>query len=144
MRRFMLCVLFFGLSTITLAQDAPGGMKLLPGYTHKKLQGIDSVVGAILKGDAPAMQYEIGRVVAPGGLRLGGDFTDSVARLPEAQRQWLREQTIGGVTFRIAREKTGRLLASVPSAGINFHAHPKTDADLADCLLMILSFAPKK
>ena len=47
--------------------DAPGGVRLLEGYAHKQLQGIDSAVGRIAN-EKLSINYDIGGMA---GVRVG-------------------------------------------------------------------------
>jgi hypothetical protein len=128
------------------AADAPppGNLQLLPGYVHEPLQGIDSVVGRIVKKGGLTIQYEIGRVPKPGGLAIGGDFSNAAIRLPEKNRRWLKQQVVAGQPVDIAYGKDDLLLVSYPKSGVNFTATAKTPEELADVLLMVLTYPGEK
>jgi len=118
----------------------PGGMRLLPGYTHEPLRGIDSVVGRIVKDDGWKISYEIGRISKPGRPRMGGDFSDRAKLTPKSKVRWYREQTISGQPVHIAMSKTDALIVSFPTRGMNFHATIRSSQQLVDALLMILTY----
>jgi hypothetical protein len=118
----------------------PGGMRLLPGYTHKPLQGIDSVVGRIVKDDGWIISYEIGRVSKPGKPQMGGDFSDRAKLMPKTKVRWYREQTINGQPVHLALSKTDTLLVSFPAKGMNFHTTIRSSEQLVDAMLMILTY----
>jgi hypothetical protein len=145
---FILSLLAAITSTAAAQTALPGGFEisLLPGYTHAPLQGIDSIVGKITKKDGLEIMYEIGRVPAAGGLRLGGDYSNRAAAVPEQNRLWLKEQTIGGRKFSIAYDKDHRLTISTANdkQGVNFSTVAKSEEELADVLLMVLSFGEAK
>jgi hypothetical protein len=119
---------------------APGGMRLLPGYAHKPLQGIDSIVGQIVKDDGWKISYEIGRVSKPGQPMIGGGFRDRPKLLPKAKVRWYREQTVSGQPVHLALSKDDTLLVSFPEKGMNFHTKIRSSEQLADALLMILTY----
>lgn len=119
---------------------APGGMKLLPGYVHERLQGIDSIVGRIVKKEGLSISYEIGHVPKPGGPVFGGSFSDYPKNTPADQRLWYKEQTIAGREIHTALTKTKTLMVSFPASGINFSTAIKSEEDVAEALLLILSF----
>lgn len=51
--------------TMSLAQrsnDPPGSIKLVVGYTHQRMQGIDTRVGKITKRNGLEISYDIGRL----------------------------------------------------------------------------------
>ena len=120
-----------------------GGIRLLPGYKHEALQGFDSIVGRIVKQDGLTISYEIGGIPI-GNLRLGGSFTDRPKLTPKANLKWYREQTVNGQPVHIAYLKDNTLLVSypktIPNKGINFHAKVKSTEEMADVLLMLLTF----
>jgi hypothetical protein len=121
----------------------PGGfeIRLLPGFTHKPLQGFDSIVGKIVKKDGLEIGYEIGPIPRKGQPVEGGSFVNQALQLPEGKRLWLKEQTVGGRKFYVAYSKDQRLLVSTARAkqGVNFSAVAKTPAEVADVLLMALT-----
>ncbi len=63
-RYLTILVIVCGTIGNAVAQDAsvPGHIKLLPGYHHKHLQGIDTLVGEIAKKDGLSIKYDIGRL----------------------------------------------------------------------------------
>ncbi len=125
-----------------LAADAPppGGIKLLPGYTHTPKQGFDSIHGEIAKKDGITIHYGIGRVRPPGGIGIGGDFTNAVESLREDEVQWKKEQTISGQPVQIALAKNQILYITFPRLGANFNVKTKSSEDITDTLLMVLKF----
>ena len=124
-----------------------GGIQLLPGYKHQKLQGIDSIVGKIVKQGGLTIFYEIGGI-PKGGLRFGGSFTDRPQRTPKSQRRWYKEQLIHGEPVHIAYLKDNRLLVSYPKSlpgkGINFSTKVGSADEMAEALLMLLTFPQRK
>lgn len=123
------------------ADDARlGGMTLLPGYKHHPLQGIDSIVGEIKKEGGLRIMYEIGAIPKPGAPRFGGSFSDRPKNTPKDQVRWYKEQTVNGQPVHLACKKDGFLLVSFPQKGINFSAKVSSDEELADALLMILTY----
>ncbi len=138
---FLCCAVMVSMTGSSFAADAPlGGMQLLPGYVHNPLQGIDSVVGEIKKEGGLRIMYEIGAVIPPGQPRFGGSFSDRPKMTPKQSVRWYREQMVNGQPVHIAYLKNDSLLASYPQKGINFHVQVKTTEELADALLMILTY----
>ncbi|VTR97603.1 hypothetical protein [Tuwongella immobilis] len=136
-----------GLHGTALAQTPIVGgfeIRLLPGYTHEQLQGIDSIVGKIVGKNGVDVHYEIG-VITKGPFRVGGEFSNAALRTAENDRQWLKEQTIQGHTFQIAYLKDQTLIISSNrgNRGVNFVTKAKDPGTLADLLLMTLSFTEK-
>lgn len=116
-----------------------GGIRLLDGYTHQPLQGIDSVVGRISKEGGLQITYEIGSLPRPGGLRLGGQFSDRPKQTPKDQLQWYREQTVNGEPVHLAYTKNDLLMVSYPKRGMNLSVKVTNAEEMADALLMILT-----
>ena len=129
------------LATFAADEAPPGALELPAGYKHELKQGIDSRVGAIVKADGLTINYDIGRVSKPGLPMLGGDFTDQAKRYPAAMRKWYKEQKIGGQNVHVVHAKDGMLIASFPDTGANFGVAVKNDEELAEALLIILSYA---
>jgi hypothetical protein len=113
------------------ADAAPGGMKLLSGYKHQKLRGIDTLVGKISKEGGLSIQYDIGR--------LAGNYAQSQAK---EETLWHREQVIGGRPVQLTFAKNKTLYVTLPEANANFYALAKSEEDIADILLMVLSYSP--
>jgi len=135
---FSLCLL---VAFPAMAADTPpGGMKLLPGYTHRPLQGIDSVVGEIVKEGGLKISYEIGHVSKPGEPMVGGGFRDRPKLLPKAKVRWYREQTINSQPVHVAFSKDRMLLVSFPEKGMNFGAKIGSSEQFADAMLMIVTY----
>ena len=147
-RLLLLCaaVCLACLSNVDLASagdDGLGGIRLLPGYKHEKLKGIDSIVGRIVKQNGLTIQYEIGGI-PEGRLRFGGSFTDRPKLTPKKQLKWYREQMVKGQPVHIAYLKNNTLLVSypksIPKKGINFYAKVNSTEEMVDVLLMLLTF----
>ncbi|QDU30335.1 hypothetical protein ETAA8_54630 [Anatilimnocola aggregata] len=131
------------------AQTAlPGGFEitLLPGYAYEPKQGFDSVVGVIEKKGGLKINFEMGNVPPPGAPVFGGSLVNQALRVRENDRQWLKETTIGGRQIFVAHGKNDHLVVTSTTAkeGINFHTEAKTPADIAEVLLMTLSFREGK
>lgn len=145
--RSTLIVCLIQLIATTLASADDGlllGMQLLPGYQHEKLQGIDSIVGRIVKKKGLTISYEIGGI-PKGQFRFGGSFTDRPKNSPKKLTKWYREQMVNGQPMHIAYLKNKTLLVSfpksIPNKGINFHvAKVETIEQIADVLLMLSTF----
>ncbi len=144
MNSLSVSILSLGLSlaaTSLLADDTPlGGIRLLEGYKHVPLQGFDSVLGRIEKEGGLAIQYEVGRIALPGRPQIGGSFSDRPKAQPKNELQWYREQTINHQSVHIAYRKDKLLLISFPENGINFSAKISSTNEMADALLMILTY----
>jgi len=116
-------------------EEAPGGIVLLPGYQHERLQGIDSRVGRISNSRGFEIRYDIGT--------MAGNY----AQNPQG-RVWLKEQVVGAnrVQIKMAdnRMMTVTFSAITPGAVLpaNFYATVKNDEDVVEMLLMALSYKP--
>ena len=139
----LLCCALLCHSSVMLAADPLGGMRLLPGYQHEPLQGIDSIVGRVQKQDGLLITYEIGAVTKPGAPRLGGGFTDRPKNTPKEQLRWYREQVVAGEPVHLAYRKDDQLMLSFPERGANFSVKVTDTEQLADALLMILTYPDK-
>ncbi|MGD8239572.1 MAG: hypothetical protein PVH68_13515 [Armatimonadota bacterium] len=134
-------VLCLTVSGHLLAADAPpGGIRLLPGYEHRPLQGIDSIVGEIRKEGGLRISYEIGGLTKPGGITVGGQFSDRPKLTPRDQVRWYLEQTVNKQPAHLAYRKDSYLLVSFPQKGINFRVMIRSADEMAEALLMILTY----
>ena len=122
------------------ADPSPGGMQLLPGYVHTRLQGFDSVPGRIEKKGGLTIQYDIGAIPKLGAPSFGGQFTDHPKSVAAKERQWYKEHQVGGQEVHLAYTKKNALLVSFPESGINFSVEVKNTEEMTDALLMILSY----
>ncbi len=129
-----------GASASNCAGDPLGSLRLLAGFQHQRLQGIDSVVGAIQKPGSLRIGYEIGRVYPPGQPRTGGSFTDRPKQTPPTQLRWYAEQTVNGQPVHIAYRRDNILLVSFPKLGMNMSATIRTPDEMAEAMLIMLSY----
>jgi len=148
-RWWMIGLSIFVVASSGLAETAlPAGLEieLLPGYEHKKLQGIDSIVGEFVKKDGLKIQYEIGGVSPPGGIRVGGSYSNYAESIPAADLLWRKTQKVNGHAMTIAYTKQQRVTVSVPfkTVGVNISTVAKTPEELADVLLMVMTLSEKR
>ncbi len=136
----LICLTAAGSVAAADADSAIGGIRLLPGYTHKPLQGFDSIVGEISEKDGLQIRYEIGAIPKPGGLMLGGMFSDRPKSTPKDKLHWYREQVVNGQPVHLAYRKDKVLLVSYPLKGVNFHATIQSTDGFADAMLMLLTY----
>ena len=139
------------------AQYPPGGINLLDGYRYKQRNtfGVLSAAGTIFSEEGLLIEFEEGMNVC-----CAADPADI------ARYAWFKEQVIAGRKVYIALIKKGVktvwepdkprnnefgniLLVTYPlggqkSHGINFVGEILSDEELADALLMILTFDPNR
>jgi hypothetical protein len=85
-RLFLAFLLSIGVCTAAQTSDAPPfKIKMLPGYRHKTLMGIDTTVGQISKRHGLLIEYDLGDlpVVEPRKIRPPRDW--------KRQCSWIRE-----------------------------------------------------
>ena len=126
------------------ARPLPGNLKLLKDYRHEPLQGIDSVVGRVVRKDGFTIQYEIGHVPKPGEPRFGGSFSDYAVAMRPEERAWFKEQMTPTGVMHVAQSKAGLLVVSLPSVGANLTANPKSAEDAIEVILTGMSMSAKK
>jgi len=118
----------------TAVRPAPGGIRLLPGYTHQLKQGFDSEVGTISKAGGVTIQYDIGE--------LAGNYAECDPKLCGWTKGevWRKKQTIKGqaVVLVYTQEKT--LIVSFPESRANFYATVDSSEQLTEMLLMVLTY----
>ncbi len=105
-------------------------MQLLPGYRVTARRGIDSTGGGIAS-------KETGLIISFDMGGNAGNYADS----PDVKKNtvWRREQTISGVKFILVYTKSKDLYVTLPPS-TNFFARIRNEHDLADMLLMVLTF----
>ena len=141
-KKLILFVLTFCLFTISAsAQDQnlrkrdgitppPGGIKLLSGYVHIPGRGIDSTVGSIKKEGRLNIRYDIGV--------LAGEYVNHCRR--DNTCVWYKEQQLNAGLVKIALQRNGFIVATFPRTMANFYTEARTEEDVAEFLLMILTF----
>ena len=105
-------------------------MGLLPGYRVTENQGIDSVVGNISKG--------AGRLTIHFDI-FGATGNQADSEEVEKSTIWRREQKINGARVICVYTKSRDLIVTFPLSA-NFVARIRNQQDLADMLLMVLTF----
>jgi hypothetical protein len=112
----------------------PGKINLLPGYELRTEQGIDSAVGTISKTGGLKMDYDIGE--------LAGDYTECSACGWTDGQKWRKEQIISGRKVVCVFAAKNLFVVTFVGAHANFYATIESEDQLADMLLMALSFEP--
>ena len=110
----------------------PGNIKMLSGYVHKQGQGIDTRVGKIFKENGLKIEYDIGGLA--GNYALGA-YTNKKEKVI-----WFKIQETNGYEVLLAYLKDGSIYATFPEDDANFIADIKTNEDLADFLIMIMTY----
>jgi hypothetical protein len=145
---------FFLASPLSALDEPYGGIRLLDGYRFERSHTFDTINGVITK---------------TGGLRIEFESGINEGYAVEAKNKtkyiWYREQTINGhkVMFALAKRGVtpwkpevtrnptpsnvlmvtfpGRI---VPDQAANFYAEVANEQEIADMLLMVLTFDPDK
>ena len=110
----------------------PGSVKMLSGYEHQRETGIDTTVGRIWKQDGLTISYDIGTLAGNGAAH----------RKETGKNLWYREQTFNGHKAQLVLTTDRFLCVTFPENTANFFGVVKTEQDLIDALLMILTYTP--
>lgn len=121
-----------------------GGMRFLKGYQNQPEQGIDSKVGRIFKKDGLEIHYEIGTLPKLGVTKHSGQFSDLPKLTPKDQLNWYQEQIVCGQPVHLAHRKDNVLLISFPQLGANFRVTITSPEEMAEALLLILTYPERK
>jgi len=141
------------LNSSAFADDPYGNIKLLDGYKYKRSHTFDTINGAIYKDGGLRIEFESG-------------INEGYAADPKEQRTyvWFREQEINGHKVFLALTRPGvgtrwrpeksrgsdRILMVTfpgklgPMQAANFYAEVMDEKEVADMLLMVLTFDPTK
>jgi len=103
----------------------------LPEYKHEKEIGKDTRVGKIWKEEGVIFRYDIGRGAG-----------NAVKAQEKENILWSKEQIIDGRPVQLALTKDRMLFVTFPEATANFYGKAKSDEDVVDMLLMVLTYAP--
>jgi hypothetical protein len=132
MSALLLLVLVGGVASAQSYEVRPGkAMKLLPGYQIDERTGIDAIEGTIAKPDGLTIRYDIGK------------FRTNVASLQDKDRlRWYKEHEANGRPVHLAFAKDGTLYVTFPYFAANFQAKVANEAEMAEVLLMVLTYSP--
>lgn len=113
------------------ADSPPGNIKLLTNYKHEfdEFQSTDTRIGKIWKDGGITITYDIGE--------LAGEWSNPKDR---TKYQWYKEQIVEKQIVRIALTKDNELRVTYPNMKANFYGYVKTQEDIADFLLMVLTY----
>jgi hypothetical protein len=120
-------------STASQTIPPPGNIKLLPGYVHTPGRGIDSAIGKIGKENGLEIFYDNGPM---SGKPAVGALTQKENLL------WSKEQEVNGQKFLIVCRKDGAIYVNI-APFTNFMSVVKSDEELADFLLMIMTYGSR-
>ena len=109
----------------------PGNIQLLLGYLYTRVHPIDSA--------------ETGRISGPGGLLISYDIGMAAGHYethPEwaDHALWRTDQVIKGKRVVCIYTKSKEPLVTFPGDLANFHAKIRNPRDLADMMLMLLTY----
>ena len=115
-------------------EPPPGDIEMLDGYIHVPQSGIDSKVGEISKSGGMAIRYDIGI--------MAGVYAGRCS--PSDDCQWFKSQTVNGREVLISLTKDGKVAATFRKENANFFAQTKSVEDVADFLIMVLTYKVKE
>jgi len=127
----LLAPLLLAATCMAQSEAPPGNIRLLPGYLHQRGQGFDSKVGTIARREGLTIEYDIGP--------MAGDYTD---RKWDGEI-WRKNQIINGHPIVVVFTKANLLVISFPGRNANFLATIRSDSEMADMLLMVLTYSPE-
>jgi hypothetical protein len=149
-KSFCLLACVVGSSIFMAAQSQttpPGNMTLLPGYQHERRNSMDSQPGRIWA-DKLVIDYDIGNAA--------GNW--AYAARSRGNLLWTREQIVGGARVEVAFTRERKLIVTFAGEGsngarsvrkgdvwvlpANFSAVVNRDEDIADVLLMLMTYKP--
>lgn len=134
-RHLALCLSLFCAAAGAVGQSReasiPGNIKLLPGYTHTSVRPIDSAyAGRIWKPHGLVIGYDIGMAA--------GHYETSLGWTSRAE--WKLDQVMNGKRVVCIFTKSHELLIAFPDDLANFTAKIRTKRDLAEMMLMVLTY----
>jgi len=133
---FILMFSAFAQTTKTLvlpkpAPDTPpGNIQLIETYTHTRKKGIDTIVGEISKPGGLTIHYDNGPLAGLVAGRICG----------QDNCLWYKRQKVNENDVYLGFRADGFIVATFPKDYVNFYAHTKTQEEIADFLIMILTY----
>lgn len=121
--------------TVPVSGPPPGDIRLLDGYRHIRKKGIDSRVGEISAPSGLTIRYDIGRMAGAYAPRVCAEATACL---------WYKKQNNNGNEVVVGLTREGKIYATFPNDYANFYADTKSSEDVADFLLMVLTYTPKE
>ncbi|MBK9164448.1 MAG: hypothetical protein IPM21_11190 [Acidobacteria bacterium] len=123
-------------SLVTLSDESvppPGHIKLLPGYEHMPLCGIDTVAGYIRKEGGLGIGYDIGE--------MAGNFAMIYAHSDVAE--WTKTEQFSDDKALIVLTKQNYIVATFEKSFANFSATVSSKSEIDDFLRIVLTYKPK-
>ncbi|HEX8370413.1 MAG TPA: hypothetical protein VF604_17835 [Pyrinomonadaceae bacterium] len=113
----------------------PGNIELINDYTHIAKRGIDAAVGEITKPGGMTISYLIGNNAESAASRMCGRKDSCL---------WYKGQIINGREVWLGLSKEGKIVATFPKERANFYADTKAPEDIADFLIMVMTYKVKE
>lgn len=110
----------------------PFSMRLLPGYQHRGGQGFDTTSGRIWKQNGLTIHYDIGRLAS----------NQAQLRKEAGKYLWYKEQVFDGRLTQLVLTPERMLIVTFPETTANFVVTVPTEAELAEAILMVLTYSP--
>jgi hypothetical protein len=123
--------------TLTLPKPTPvpppGNIQLLPNYSHIRREAIHTSVGDFTKPNGMTIRYLIGFNAESGFDRIC---------YPQSNCLWSKKQIVNGRKVWIGLSKKGEIVATFTEKfyPANFYAEIKSSEDIADFLIMVLTY----
>ena len=121
------------------SEPAPGGIVLLKDYVHTKKRGIDTSVGEIKGTTGIVIRYDNGPLAG----NLAWRMNNQLPRLNNVGVLWYQEQVTNGLHIYLLRGEDNSIYASFPETCANFFAFNVNEQQLADFLLMMMTYHEK-
>ncbi|HRH40421.1 MAG TPA: hypothetical protein PKY82_02165 [Pyrinomonadaceae bacterium] len=112
----------------------PGNMKLLNKYFYKKGWAIDAAVGTISKENGLQIEYS-------SGLNMGNFAADAIYK-ERRNVVWIKDQEVNNKKVLLVYLNDGRIYATFEER-TNFTSTVKTNEELTDFLIMIMTYGSK-
>lgn len=143
MRKLLVFVVisFFSFCLTTTAQNRYGvrgkakisPVRLLPGYKVQLTTGADAVGGIIWKDGGMKIDFGMGLHVG-----VASDLVD------KSDVVWREEQVVNGAQVICVYTKSHDFIVSFPRLTTNFQGKIRSQRDLAEMLIMVLTFEPTR
>ncbi|GMW01381.1 MAG: hypothetical protein AMXMBFR84_25180 [Candidatus Hydrogenedentota bacterium] len=131
-RIVVLAIVLAGSGIADTTGTLPGSTRMLPGYIHEPLQGIDSRVGRIVKRGACTIHYDIGG--------MSGNYAQSAKK----EALWYKEALFNGQPAQNSFKSDKTLIVSFPRSSANFYTTISREEDVVDFLLTTMTFPRTK